>query len=135
MTVVLSELGDFTVSDGSGDGLWLSAAEAAQATGWELKPEGLCRDDLCIPVPSGKEGDFVDGGNVNLTAFWAHMGKPAVRSKDGAVWSLGEGADQRGESLRSLEAPDFTLPDLDGKLHRLSDHKGKKVLLATWASW
>ena len=33
------------------------------------------------------------------------------------------------------EAPDFTLPDAAGRLHRLSEHRGKKVLLVTWASW
>ena len=32
-------------------------------------------------------------------------------------------------------APDFALPDLAGELHTLSEHRGKKVLLATWASW
>ena len=32
-------------------------------------------------------------------------------------------------------APDFTLPDSTGRMHRLSDHRGKKVLLVTWASW
>ena len=31
--------------------------------------------------------------------------------------------------------PDFLLPDLQGKLHRLSDHRGKKVLLLHFASW
>ena len=28
-----------------------------------------------------------------------------------------------------------TLPDITGKLHSLSDFRGKKVFLATWASW
>jgi peroxiredoxin len=37
--------------------------------------------------------------------------------------------------LQSLDAPDFELPDLAGRKHRLSDHRGKKVLLASWASW
>jgi len=32
-------------------------------------------------------------------------------------------------------APDFALPDPSGRVHRLSDHRGKKVLLVTWASW
>jgi peroxiredoxin len=32
-------------------------------------------------------------------------------------------------------APAFALPDLDGRRHRLSDHRGNKVLLVTWASW
>jgi peroxiredoxin len=32
-------------------------------------------------------------------------------------------------------APDFTLPDLDGRMHSLSDYRGKKVFLLAWASW
>ena len=32
-------------------------------------------------------------------------------------------------------APDFALNDLDGKEHKLSDYKGKKVLLVFWATW
>ena len=33
------------------------------------------------------------------------------------------------------QAPAFTLPDLDGKPHSLSDYRGKKVLLVAYASW
>ena len=33
------------------------------------------------------------------------------------------------------EAPDFTLPDLEGRQHSLSDYRGRKVFLASWASW
>ncbi len=32
-------------------------------------------------------------------------------------------------------APDFALSDLNGKLHKLSDYKGKNVLLVFWATW
>ena len=28
----------------------------------------------------------------------------------------------------NTQAPDFTLPDQDGKMHSLSDYKGRKVL-------
>lgn len=30
---------------------------------------------------------------------------------------------------------DFTLQDIDGKIHHLSDYKGKKVYIKFWASW
>ena len=32
-------------------------------------------------------------------------------------------------------AADFTLRDLDGKLHKLSDYRGKVVFLNFWATW
>jgi peroxiredoxin len=32
-------------------------------------------------------------------------------------------------------APDFALPDLAGKEHKLSDYRGKDVLLIFWATW
>ena len=136
MTTILSALGDFSVAAAAAkEGLWLSSAEAAKATGWSLQPEGLCRGNICVPVPSGREADFVADGSVNLAAFWDHLDKPAARSKDGDIWALGEAAADRAESLKSLDAPDFTLPDLDGTNHSLSDYRGSKVLLATWASW
>jgi cytochrome oxidase Cu insertion factor (SCO1/SenC/PrrC family) len=48
---------------------------------------------------------------------------------------LGAAASERARRLASLEAPDFTLPDVDGRPHTLSGFRGKKVLLVAWASW
>lgn len=31
--------------------------------------------------------------------------------------------------------PDVVLPDLDGRLVRLSDYRGKRLLVFMWASW
>ena len=118
-----------------GDGLWLSSEDAHRATGWTLRPEGLCHEGACVPAPRGREADFVRGDTVNIAAFWRHLGHPVVRDDAGEVWVLGVGAAARSRALQSLVAPDFTLPDLDGRLHSLSDHRGKKVLLVTWASW
>lgn len=38
-------------------------------------------------------------------------------------------------TARAQQAPDFTLPDLDGKMHSLSDYRGKWVLVNYWATW
>ncbi len=32
-------------------------------------------------------------------------------------------------------APDFTLTDINGKQHKLSDYRGKNVLIIFWATW
>ena len=32
-------------------------------------------------------------------------------------------------------APDFQLQDMDGKLHRLSDYRGKPVIINFWTTW
>ena len=37
--------------------------------------------------------------------------------------------------VRGQVHPDFHLPRLDGKMGRLSDHRGKKVVLINFASW
>lgn len=37
--------------------------------------------------------------------------------------------------LYGKEAPDFTVTDLDGKRRRLSDYRGKTVMLIFWAAW
>jgi hypothetical protein len=118
-----------------GEDLWVRAPEFAAATGWSLKPEGLCRGDTCVPVPPGRAGDYVEGDALNAAAFWRRMHRPVVHDAAGEVWVLGTSAADRGATLQSLEAPDFALPDLAGGIGTLAEHRGKKVLLATWASW
>jgi len=38
-------------------------------------------------------------------------------------------------SLYNKEAPGFTLTDINGKEHKLSDYKGKNVVVVFWATW
>jgi hypothetical protein len=63
------------------------------------------------------------------------LGQPVVTDAEFNVSCFGEAASERKRMLTSLDAPDFTLPDLDGKMHSLSDYRGKKVFVVSWASW
>ena len=135
MVTVLSDQGEVEVAgESAGAALWVAADGLEQASGWSLKPEGLCRAEVCVPVPAGAAEEFLRGDRVNLAGFWRHMGKPVVASDDGDVWVLGETSAERAAAMQTLQAPDFTLPDLQGRPHSLSDHRGRKVLLATWSS-
>ena len=129
MTTILTDRGDAQVE--ASDGLTVSAADAERTTGWTLKPEGMCRDEICVPLPSGMAKD----GRVDLAAFWQHLGNPVLSSDSGDVWMLGTGVEARRAALEGLDAPGFTLPDLAGTPHALSSLRGRKVHLATWASW
>jgi hypothetical protein len=126
MATVLTDQGELTLA--ATNGLWLSAEDTQRATGWMLKPEGMCRDDLCVPAQ-------VRGGRVDVAAFWLALGYPVVSDAAGETWALGAGAQQRNHALAGLAAPDFTLSDLDGVPHTLSALRGNKVFLCTWASW
>jgi hypothetical protein len=137
MVTVITDEREWTLPDAepAGDALWLSGRDAEAVTGWALKAEGLCKGDLCVPLPPGRERDVVRGSRVDAAALWGRLGHPVAHSERGHVWVLGQSAEERGAALRSLAAPDFTLPDPAGRAHSLSDHRGKKVLLVTWASW
>jgi len=119
-----------------GDALWLDDAAIEQATGWRWKPEGLCHGELCVPLPPvAAAAEVVRDGRLDLAAMWRRSGQPVVRDSASCHWVFGTGAAQRSAALATLQAPDFELPDLDGRGHRLSHYRGRKVLLATWASW
>jgi hypothetical protein len=117
-----------------GDRVLVAGDDLATATGWERKPEGLCRDDVCVPV---RDPSAVDGpdGTVDLAGVAAALARPLVVDAPAGAAFLGEAAAARATALRTRVAPDFTLPDLDGRLHTLSDHRGSKVFLVAWASW
>ena len=129
MTKILTPTAEHDVA--ARDGLWMSPADAETVTGWTLKPEGMCRAEACVPLPESA----ISTNEVDVAAFWNKLGGPVVASDKRDVWALGAPADERNAALEGLAAPDFTLPDVNGVPRSLSQLKGKKVFLATWASW
>ena len=131
---ILGEGSAVQVEASTSDGrVWLSVEGVERALGWELTEEGFCMGPVCYPLPP--DADLVTDAGVDLLGLAALIDRPiAIDEAEGAAY-LGVSARERSQELALLAAPDFTLPDLDGELHSLSDHRGKKVLLVAYASW
>ncbi len=114
-------------------GVWIDAAGVEAALGWELKPEGLCRDAICVQVAD--RPDLINDRQMNLQGLADLLGRPLAHSPEEGVAYIGPAMELFDHTVNTLEAPDFTLPDLEGRFHSLSEHRGSKVLLAAWASW
>ena len=113
----------------AGTDLWVRAADLPRINEFEVKPQGACRADMCIPVPK----ELKNGEWFNLTGFARRLRQSFLYESE--VWSFGEIPVIRGDFYRTRIAPDFAVPDRRGKVVHLSDFRGKKVLVITWASW
>jgi len=116
-----------------GDAICVSPSVVEHAFGWQLKPEGLCRGETCVPVRD--RAALMDDDGIELGALARLLDRPLATDAEEGVAVLGASAADRSHRLASMEAPDFTLPDLQGRPHSLSDHRGRKKLLIAWASW
>jgi hypothetical protein len=105
----------------------LPVGDFERATGWHLLPEGACRSGACVPLPPF-------GETVALDVVAGPLGMGVVHDERHGVWALGPST-VSGRALESVDAPDFTLPDLEGRPFRFSELRGRKVVLVAWASW
>ncbi len=125
------------------DDLWVTLADLTRATKFVLKPQGVCRDELCFPIPKNRKTAFLRPQAkttwFNLSEFARLLQQPVARAvapeAEPAIWFFGPRPEVQNAFVGSLTAPAFTLPDVNGKPHSLHDFRGKKVLLITWASW
>src|SRR5437879_3516447 len=87
------------------DGPSLSARALREATGWELKPQGLCQGDVCVPASLSAP--------VSLEEVAALLGRPLAHAalSDGVVAVLGEPAGATAQL--GDPAPPLTLHDVD----------------------
>lgn len=108
----------------------LDAATFERATGWELKPEGACKGELCVPLRDAASDD----GDLDVEVVAERLGMGLVHDADADLWALGPET-VGGHALTSAAAPDLTLPDRHGEPVALAELRGRKVLLVAWASW
>ena len=104
----------------------VSARQFADGTGWEIKPEGACKADVCVPLdqPAG----------FDLVATAERLRMALVYDEEAGIWALGP--ESLGErALLSAEAPELALDDLDGTPFRLSSLRGQKIILVSWAPY
>jgi len=111
------------------DRLDLTPHELERLTGWELKPEGLCKDDRCVPLPATASSY----GHVDVRVVAERLGMPLVHDDRHDLWALGPESSDR--VLDSAELPPIVLADVDGRPFDLASLRGEKVLIAAWASW
>jgi hypothetical protein len=110
------------------DSLTVETEAFEAGTGWELKEQGACRGEVCIPLGGAA------GATVDVADLAPRMGLPLVQDEEHGLWALGPWSGG-GRTLISAEAPELRLPDLDGNQFSLSSLRGTKVLLVAWAPY
>lgn len=119
--------------------LWVTPEDLTAVSGFVLKEEGACLDSICVPVNRGSDSSMYverDGQAwFNVTQLARNLNQAYVADHEKGVWSFGEIPATRHAYRQSAVAPDFELADRQGNPVKLSDFRGKKVMIVTWASW
>ena len=108
------------------ESLDMSSEHFTRATGWDLKPEGACKGEVCVPLPHA--------GQFDLRTTADRLGMALVRDDHADLWALGP-ASATGRALATADAPELVLEDLDGNEFRLSSLRGQKVVVVAWAPY
>jgi hypothetical protein len=111
------------------DTLELSIAQLQERTGWELKPEGACKDNRCVPMADLT----IEEGHIDVSDFARRMGMPVAHDERHELWALGP--ESGGHVLENARFPHIELNDFDSKPFDLSTLRDRKVLLIAWASY
>lgn len=135
-TTVLYQGRTITLAEtGNGNRLLIPPAELTRINGFELKPEGACFEDMCIPMNDDLLVEQDGRQWFDLAAFADLLGQPYVVDEELGVWSFAEIPAKRENMMVDAMAPDFEVQDRQGNVVRMADFKGKKALIVTWSSW
>ena len=120
---------------GQGDGLLIRPEDLPGINGFELKPEGACFEQLCIPISDDLRVQQDGTSWLDLLAFADLLEQPYVSDAQSRVWSFAEIPLKRQNMMVDAMAPDFEVTDRSGQVVHMADLKGKKALIVTWSSW
>ena len=120
---------------GKGDNLLIKPEDLVRINGFELKPEGACYADMCIPLNDKLLLTHEGEQWFDLTVFADLLGQAYVVDREAGVWSFAEIPAKRRNMMVDAMAPDFEVNDRKGNVVRMADLKGKKALIVTWSSW
>jgi hypothetical protein len=98
-------------------------AELEARTGWTIRPQGACRGDVCVPLPTP----------FDVRGLADRLGMSLVHDEPHGLWALGPEAG--GRALTSAALPEIVLPDRRGDDFALRSLRGTKVFMIAWASW
>lgn len=108
----------------------MSVDEFSSLTGWDAKPQGMCRGEVCVPAPGALNGDVV---NVDVAA--ERLGMPIVHDAERGVWALGA-ATATGRTLSTAVARfPSSLIDAMGRGFDFASLRGRRIIMIAWASW
>src|SRR3954453_22479828 len=109
--------------------LQLTSDQFEAATGWEIKPEGACRHEMCVPLPP-LERDSI--GRIDVRVVAERLGMPIAHDEAHRLWALGPPAGDR-KVLERVPLPDLVPPTFGGGAFDPPSLRGKKGRLIGWA--
>jgi peroxiredoxin len=134
ITIIDADIRTVEATSDAAKGTFLIAPELLpDALGWELKATGLCQASTCVPVRDPES--LRVGDQLDLTAVAGVLGRPSVVDLDASLMAVALPAELRRQALEDLRAPQFELPDVEGKIHGLYEWIGLKKALVTFSSW
>jgi hypothetical protein len=110
--------------------LSVSPEQFHKGSGWQLKPEGLCRGEVCVPITNATTAS----GDIDVTSVAERLGMPLEHDEASSSWALGPST-LGGRALETAALPSIVLEDRHGNPFDLAALHGRKTLLVAWASW